>query len=58
MKLLSSVLASAAIAVFFIPLAAQNGESGSKARTILTSAHRGEHLKHPEKLSTRHPGRH
>jgi glycerophosphoryl diester phosphodiesterase len=31
-----------------IGLGGQKGESGEVPRTILTSAHRGEHLKHPE----------
>lgn len=43
-----SLASAAAIAALCIGLDAQNGASGPKARTILTSAHRGEHLRHPE----------
>src|SRR5215510_8363326 len=44
-----SLLAATAIATFCgAILAGPNGESKNPVRTILTSAHRGEHLEHPE----------
>jgi glycerophosphoryl diester phosphodiesterase len=49
MRILSSVLLPAAIAIFGISVfAGLSGESKRTTRTILTSAHRGEHLQHPE----------
>jgi len=50
MRILSwAHFAARAVAILCIPVfAGPNGESSSPAGTILTSAHRGEHLKHPE----------
>jgi glycerophosphoryl diester phosphodiesterase len=50
MRFLSCALcAAAAVAILCIAvLGGPNGESKGPARSILTSAHRGEHLKHPE----------
>ena len=50
MRILSSVLlaATAFMVLFVAAFAGPDGELERSSRTILTSAHRGEHLRHPE----------